>query len=173
MSSNTNTLFWVITGAVIVLAVFLLINTSQSDTLTRISDKFNSIAVEQGIENTETTEEESYPYELTPLGTNFIPLNACGPKSATIEGYKVQVYDAYHTTDGYVRIRSRYFITNTNETTSNKRLMIHFVECGTDRVVSTAYNLLYDLAPGQISQPDSTGNSDKTITDYYIKVELD
>ena len=42
MSSNTNTLFWVITGAVIVLAVFLLINTSQSDTLTRISDKFNS-----------------------------------------------------------------------------------------------------------------------------------
>ena len=173
MSSNTNTLFWVITGAVIVLAVFLLINTSQSDTLTRISDKFNSIAVEQGIENIETTEEESYPYELTPLVSNYIPLNACGPKSATIEGYKVQVYDAYHTTDGYVRIRSRYFITNTNETTSNKRLMIHFVECGTDRVVSTAYNLLYNLAPGQTVQPDSTGNSDKTITDYYIKVELD
>jgi len=173
MSSNTNTLFWVITGAVIVLAVFLLINTSQSDTLTRISDKFNSIAVEQGIENTETTEEEPYPYELTPLASNYIPLNACGPKSATIEGYKVQVYDAYHTTDGYVRIRSRYFITNTNETTSNKRLMIHFVECGTDRVVSTAYNLLYDLAPGQTVQPDSIGNSDKTITDYYIKVELD
>ena len=43
MSNNTNTLFWVITGAVIGLGVFLLINTSQSDTLTGIGDKYSDI----------------------------------------------------------------------------------------------------------------------------------
>jgi Ran GTPase-activating protein (RanGAP) involved in mRNA processing and transport len=59
LSSNTNTLFWVITGAVIVLAVFLLINNSQSDTLARISDKFSSIIKDQGIVkfDIETSEE--------------------------------------------------------------------------------------------------------------------
>ena len=42
MSENTNTLFWVITGAVIVLAVFLLINTSSNNSLSTINDTFSS-----------------------------------------------------------------------------------------------------------------------------------
>lgn len=42
MSNNTNTLFWVITGAVIILSVFLLINNSQNETLNMINDKFNN-----------------------------------------------------------------------------------------------------------------------------------
>lgn len=43
MSENTNTLFWVITGAVIVLAVFLLIQTNVGDTITGIFEHFNSL----------------------------------------------------------------------------------------------------------------------------------
>ena len=40
MSSNTNTLFWVITGAVIVLAIFTLLTGLKDDSLPRI---FNTI----------------------------------------------------------------------------------------------------------------------------------
>lgn len=43
MSNNTNTLFWVITGGVIVLAVFTLINGNQSETLNNIGDEYSEI----------------------------------------------------------------------------------------------------------------------------------
>ena len=43
MSENTNTLFWVITGAVIILAVFLLIQGNVGDTITGIFDHFNGL----------------------------------------------------------------------------------------------------------------------------------
>ena len=43
MSNNTNTLFWVITGAVIVLAVFVLIQNNVGDTVSNIFDRFSSI----------------------------------------------------------------------------------------------------------------------------------
>ena len=43
MSENTNTLFWVITGAVIVLAVFLLIQTNVGSTITNIFNHFNNL----------------------------------------------------------------------------------------------------------------------------------
>lgn len=43
MSNNTNTLFLIITGAVVILGVFLLINTSQSDTLNSVENKFSSL----------------------------------------------------------------------------------------------------------------------------------
>lgn len=43
MSNNTNTLFWVITGAVIVLAVFILINNSQSNSINKINNKFDAM----------------------------------------------------------------------------------------------------------------------------------
>lgn len=43
MSENTNTLFWVITGAVIILAVFLLIQSNVGGAITGIFDHFNSL----------------------------------------------------------------------------------------------------------------------------------
>jgi len=43
LSENTNTLFWVITGAVIVLAVFLLIQNNVGDTITGIFEHFNNL----------------------------------------------------------------------------------------------------------------------------------
>ena len=44
MSNNTNTLFWVITGAVVVLGIFLLTNNTSNETLSNVSKKFNSYA---------------------------------------------------------------------------------------------------------------------------------
>ena len=43
MSENTNTLFWVITGAVVVLAVFLLIQGNIGSNITGIFDHFNNL----------------------------------------------------------------------------------------------------------------------------------
>ena len=47
MSSNTNTLFWVITGAVVVLGIFLLTNNSSDNSINIISSKFDGIYNEQ------------------------------------------------------------------------------------------------------------------------------
>ena len=43
MSNNTNTLFWVITGGVIVLAIFTLFNRNQSEVLNNIGDEYSDI----------------------------------------------------------------------------------------------------------------------------------
>ena len=43
MSNNTNTLFWVITGAVIVLGIFTLVLNINSDTVTNITRKMSSL----------------------------------------------------------------------------------------------------------------------------------
>ena len=43
MSENTNTLFWVITGAVIVLGIFTLVLNINSDTVTNITRKMSSL----------------------------------------------------------------------------------------------------------------------------------
>lgn len=43
MSENTNTLFWVICGAVIVVGIFTLINTNLGEAITGIFDHFNRL----------------------------------------------------------------------------------------------------------------------------------
>ncbi len=43
MSNNTNSLFWIITGAVIVLAIFLLVSSSNDNTVNKLFDKFGNI----------------------------------------------------------------------------------------------------------------------------------
>lgn len=43
MSNNTNTLFWVITGAVIVLAGFMFVNSLNDGAITNITHKFSSL----------------------------------------------------------------------------------------------------------------------------------
>ena len=44
MSNNTNTLFWVITGAVTTLSTFLLVNNTSDNKITTISDSFSGYA---------------------------------------------------------------------------------------------------------------------------------
>ena len=76
MSNNTNTLFWVITGAVVVLGIFLLTNNSSDNSINTISSKFDGIYNEQASkldniendtnednidENVPSTEEEQIP----------------------------------------------------------------------------------------------------------------
>lgn len=43
MSENTNTLFWIITGAVIVVGIFTLLQTNISESITGIFDHFNNL----------------------------------------------------------------------------------------------------------------------------------
>jgi hypothetical protein len=43
MSENTNSMFWIICGAVIVLGIFLLLNGSMDSTITGIFNHFKSI----------------------------------------------------------------------------------------------------------------------------------
>jgi hypothetical protein len=42
VSGNTNNLFWIITGAVIVIGIFLLVSFSNNDTINRIFDRFGN-----------------------------------------------------------------------------------------------------------------------------------
>ena len=60
MSSNTNTLFWVITGAVVVLGIFLLTNNSSDNSIKTITNKFDGIYNEQvsKLDNTENDTNE-------------------------------------------------------------------------------------------------------------------
>ena len=51
MSNNTNTLFWVITGAVIVLGIFTLVLNINSDTVTNITRKMSSLFSNQIVES--------------------------------------------------------------------------------------------------------------------------
>jgi hypothetical protein len=69
MSNNTNTLFWIITGAVIVLVVFVLINTSQNNTLNRINNKFSEYF--ENISNNENNIDYS---EYIPEGFNVVDI---------------------------------------------------------------------------------------------------
>lgn len=43
MSENTNTLFWIITGAVIVVAIFALLQNNITDSISGIFDHFNGL----------------------------------------------------------------------------------------------------------------------------------
>lgn len=51
MSNNTNTLFWVITGAVIIFSIYLLTNTG-TNTLSNINNQYNNMF---DVESTKTT----------------------------------------------------------------------------------------------------------------------
>ena len=68
MSNNTNTLFWVITGAVVVLGVFLLTNNSSKESINTLSNKFDGIYNEQvsKLDNTENDTNEDNIDENVP-----------------------------------------------------------------------------------------------------------
>ena len=65
MSNNTNTLFWVITGAVVVLGIFLLTNNSSKESINTISNKFNGIYNEQ-LSKSDSTDDNSNIEEVYP-----------------------------------------------------------------------------------------------------------
>ncbi len=58
MSNNTNSLFWIITGAVIVLAVFLLISSTNNNTVSKVFDSFGGYFSERFSINNESNENE-------------------------------------------------------------------------------------------------------------------
>jgi hypothetical protein len=58
MSSNTNNLFWVITGAVIIMGIFLLVSFSNNNTLKNIFDNMDNYFHTEVDDNQEDDQEE-------------------------------------------------------------------------------------------------------------------
>ena len=80
MSSNTNTLFWVITGAVIVLAIFTLLTGLKDDSLPRI---FNTIDNKWSSQNKNNSNDNGYD-----IGSNKF---YCGSNQISNNGIKLYV----------------------------------------------------------------------------------
>ena len=60
MSNNTNSLFWIITGAVVILSSFILVNTSKESFFTKASEKFSGLFNNQaGIKTVNNNEENN------------------------------------------------------------------------------------------------------------------
>jgi len=168
MSSNTNTLFWVITGAVIIVAVFLLVNNSSSNTLQGVSDKFSNITAEGGI-NSNLKDK----YKLSPVDPdkNYIPVDVCGVNRVYIEGYIIEMYDFYYQEgDGS---HARWFIINNSKTMLNKKATIYVYECGTNKLITDLNWNVSQIKPGNYSQISSwSAGYHNNLKGYYIKAKL-
>jgi len=168
LSSNTNTLFWVITGAVIIVAVFLLINNASSNTMISISDKFSNITAEGGIES--DLKDRIKLSEVDPT-QNYIQLKACGVTRVYVEGYKLEMYDYYYQEGA--GSHARWLITNNTKTKLNKRAAIYVYECGTNKLLSSHYWSVSKIEPGKYSQISSwTAGYHNNLKGFYIKAKL-
>ena len=166
MSNNTNTLFWVITGAVIIVAVFLLVNNSSTNILQVVSDKFSNITAEGGIESNLKNE-----VSLPELSSDYIEVNACGTKRIYVGGVKVEIYGVYYLKNGGTHVR--WFITNTTNEVIDKRLTLYFYNCETNKMVlDLQWNI--GMFEPKYRAYMTTGASD-TLKDmnYYIKAKLE
>lgn len=102
MSSNTNTLFWVITGAVIVLAIFGLVTVSNNSTLNRVFNSFdNYVDLQNGTVggNGLVFEYQSgdLSIEVNPLNNDRIYYkitNTSNHKLSNVLAIKLSMYDA-------------------------------------------------------------------------------
>lgn len=157
MSNNTNTLFWVITGAVIVLGVFLLIQTNQDDSLNRINNKFNEVASSK-INNSG--------------GTNYyIDRNSCGRSEASVGGFDVFVTGFYD--NGYDAAYYNWHIVNNNtEYDSNKDLVVTIYTCETNEYVSSVNWAIENIPPMQTIHIKSYCPTIRGNWDYYVTAEI-
>lgn len=88
MSNNTNSLFWIITGAVVVLVIFFLVNSSNDNTINKIFDKFGNVFTNSS--NQESTLKKYYGHEpnYKNLKITDESLFEFDVSSGTIIGYK-------------------------------------------------------------------------------------
>lgn len=171
MSENTNTLFWFITGAVIVLGVFLLINTSQNSNLNNITNKFDSLFTGDNYEQIEQEDYSIYFKNDDSIKENYKEIFACGSKTEVVDGYKVGVHDYYDR--GKEGSLIRWIITNTNETIKNGAIFISFLNCSNNEQVSSAYWSLNDIKPNETITLWTHGENIPQDYQFYIKVRLE
>ncbi len=76
MSNNTNSLFWIITGAVIVLAAFLVISSTNNNTISKIFDDFSNHFFDKLSDSENEDPEEEIPEvdlnQYIPSGWNLM-----------------------------------------------------------------------------------------------------
>ena len=133
MSENTNTLFWVITGAVIVLAVFSLINGSQSNKLPKIFDKFNNYYEEATYEDTNESNDRQ----------------ACKNYAITKDNglYGTLSYFRVNDTNGFTELG--YYFKNTSSRPISGVLRFITYKCGTNEVIHRGYTIVDELQPNE------------------------
>jgi len=165
MSHNTNTLFWVITGAVIILAIFTLVNFSQNRTLKRINGVINSYWTGEEYDE----EDYSAHFQNQEIDESYsIPRYACKSNVARLDGYRVQIFDYHDNGEGLAIIR--WLFTNKNDYKVNKIMWIGLYECETNEHITSL------VAFPQYTEPKETEeNFTQTISlnkdySYYIKL---
>jgi len=171
MSSNTNTLFWVITGAVIVLGVFLLINTSQDSNLKNITNKFDSLFTGEKYENVDPEDYSDYFKDDHSVEEHYKEIFACGLRTETVDGYKVGIHDYYDRGDNTSLIR--WIIENTNDTVKNGAIHVSFLNCSNNQEVTSAYWRLEDIGANETISLWTHGSNIHQNFEYYIKVRVE
>jgi len=157
MSNNTNTLFWVITGAVVVLSVYLLIKNNEEDSLNRINNKFNDVAQNQ-INNGN--------------GPNYyIDRNSCGRTEASAGGFDVYV-TGYHDNGFDSSYFDWYVVNNNTEEDSNKDLIVTIYTCETNEYVFEVQWQVEFTPPLTTSYISSYGPTIRGNWDYYVTAEI-
>lgn len=179
MSSNTNTLFWVITGAVIVLAVFLLMS-NENNQLEGITNKFSSLFVAEKQEEDEKIEEEEsliedyskYFVTSMNLGSNYTKIEPCGANYVVVDGYKIGAHEIYEdlATDD---IMARFMAFNDNDYKADGTIELQVYECGTDRkIFNSVVSLFFLNAHGRTDLSINTGGGFSENSKYYLKAIL-
>ena len=158
MSENTNTLFWVITGAVIVLAVFLLINNSQDNTLTSISNEFNSLWTGEekntNMGNNDEVEED-YRYISNNENVSFIKL---GENTGNVLGLEVKITGLPNNTSQYPHIT--WYIKNTTNKSISGTVRLLIYDYDTNRETENYYWPFTNLSPNSTINLTSGLNHD-------------
>ena len=165
MSNNTNTLFWVITGAVIILSVFLLINNSSSNTLNSIGNKISSLW--SGESNNNPIEENDEDIELRNNSNKF----TCGRNQILKDGIRVKVKSFMDNGDGSANIKW----TLTNESNSHiieKLLHFDIYDCADNSVIMLAALYIDDLEPNETWSAWTNGGVPKRDFQYYVNTYL-
>ena len=132
MSENTNTLFWVITGAVIVLAVFVLIQNNVGDTVSNIFDRFSSMFSDSTYVDTNENNDRKACKNYALTREELF---------GTIEYFKVDEETA--------RTDIKYYFKNVSDKIIEGTLKFKTSKCGTDEVIHDGYWILKNIQPNE------------------------
>ena len=160
MSSNTNTLFWVITGAVIVLAIFTLLTGLKDDSLPRI---FNTIDSKWSSQNKNNNNEDGYD-----IGSNKF---YCGSNQKSKDGIKLYVKKVINKPNSETEIE--WTLTNIgNEVINKKALNFYLYDCDTNEKLVDAIWYLDNYQPNEVIELWTGANVTPGDWSFYIDFEL-
>lgn len=156
MSNNTNTLFLVITGAVIILSVFLLIN-HNTNSLNRVESSVSNLY-----------DNEDFIYE-PPKGTKIY---TCGSNELVKDNIQVNIKKFIDLGNNDVEIE--WTAKNlSNETITNKYLNMNIYNCEDDSIVLMAAMYFDEFHAGDTWFIYTSGGKPIDYFKYYIELSLE